>query len=101
MGESGVIFSSTGSFSSMFPAGEKHNEVNRGALKSVLQGHFRALVLQLLHGDGINTDRESRVEEWLEIVTTLAWQAANFVKPYTSRGGSMDPGDYIKDTYQA
>ncbi|KAL5205766.1 hypothetical protein ABZP36_033975 [Zizania latifolia] len=58
--------------------------------------HFRALVAQLLVGEAISlaTDRDSK--GWLEIVSSLAWQAANFVKPDTKKGGSMDPSDYVK-----
>ncbi|XP_023772502.1 putative 1-phosphatidylinositol-3-phosphate 5-kinase FAB1C [Lactuca sativa] len=59
-------------------------------LKTVVQGHFRALVSQLLQSEFNST------EKWLEIVTSLAWEAAHYVKPDTSRGGSMDPGDYVK-----
>ncbi|KAI3497845.1 hypothetical protein L1887_33429 [Cichorium endivia] len=59
-------------------------------LETVVQGHFRALVSQLLQSEFMEAD------EWLDIITSLAWQAANFVKPDTSRGGSMDPGDYVK-----
>ena len=51
---------------------------------------------QLLQGEGIKVGKENDVEDWLDIVTTLAWQAANFVKPDTSRGGSMDPVNYVK-----
>ncbi|KAK6922238.1 Chaperonin Cpn60/GroEL/TCP-1 family [Dillenia turbinata] len=65
-------------------------------LRAVIQGHFRALVSQLLQGEGIKVGNENGFEEWLDIVTKVAWQAANFVKPDTSRGGSMDPGDYVK-----
>lgn len=96
MGEPNAVFSSTSSFSSVLPASEKHNEVNQGPLRDVLQDHFRSLVLQLLQEEDIYPDRENSVEEWLNIITTLAWEAANFVKPDTSKGSSMDPGDYVK-----
>lgn len=96
VGDSGVIFSTNRSLSSMFPAKEKQNEGNKEPLRVVVQGHFRALVSQLLQGEGINIGKENEGEDWLDIVTTIAWQAASFVKPDTSRGGSMDPGDYVK-----
>ena len=96
VGDSGALFSSSGSLSSMFPAKEKQNEGNKEPLRAVVQGHFRALVSQLLQGEGIKIGQENGIEDWLDIVTTIAWQAANFVKPDTSRGGSMDPGDYVK-----
>ncbi|PQQ07917.1 hypothetical protein Pyn_10819 [Prunus yedoensis var. nudiflora] len=79
----------------MFPAKEKLNEGNKEPLRAVVQGHFRALVSQLLQGEGF-VGKEDGDEDWLDIVTTIAWQAASFVKPDTSRGGSMDPGDYVK-----
>ncbi|KAF2323995.1 hypothetical protein GH714_005904 [Hevea brasiliensis] len=95
LGTLGALFSSTSSLSRMFPSKEKQNEVNKEPLRAVIQGHFRALVSQLLHGEGIKVSNDGG-EDWLDIVTTIAWQAANFVKPDTSRGGSMDPGNYVK-----
>ncbi|XVE85393.1 hypothetical protein DITRI_Ditri17bG0087500 [Diplodiscus trichospermus] len=96
IGDSGAMFSSSSSFSSMFPAREKQNEGNKEPLRAVIRGHFRALVSQLLLGEGINVGKEDNAGDWLDIITSIAWQAANFVKPDTSRGGSMDPGDYVK-----
>ncbi|KAM1520668.1 hypothetical protein ACFX10_011018 [Malus domestica] len=95
VGDSGAVFSSSSSLSSMFPAKGKQNEGNKEPLRDVVQGHFRALVSQLLQGEGF-IGKGDGDEDWLDIVTTIAWQAANFVKPDTSRGGSMDPGDYVK-----
>ncbi|GMJ13319.1 FORMS APLOID AND BINUCLEATE CELLS 1C [Hibiscus trionum] len=96
IGESAAMFSSSSSLSSVFPAREKQNEGNKEPLKAVIQGHFRALVSQLLLGEGIKVGKEDNAGDWLDIITTIAWQAAKFVKPDTSRGGSMDPGDYVK-----
>ncbi|XP_039006984.1 putative 1-phosphatidylinositol-3-phosphate 5-kinase FAB1C isoform X2 [Hibiscus syriacus] len=93
VGDSGAIFLSSSSLSNMFPAKEKQ-EGNKEPIRAVIQGHFRALVSQLLLGEGIKV--EDNAGGWLDIVTAIAWQAANFVKPDTSRGGSMDPGDYVK-----
>ncbi|XWS69313.1 hypothetical protein CRYUN_Cryun04dG0168500 [Craigia yunnanensis] len=96
IGDSGAMFSSSSSLSSMFPAREKKNEENKEPLRAVIQGHFRALVSQLLQGEGIKVGKDENAGDWLDIVTAITWQAANFVKPDTSRGGSMDPGDYVK-----
>lgn len=90
MGESSAMFSSSESLASLFPEKDKQNEDHKEPLRAVVQGHFRALVSQLLHGEQIAS------EDWLDIITSIAWQAANFVKPDTSRGGSMDPCDYVK-----
>lgn len=92
IGDSGEFFSS----SSIFPSKEKQNMGHKEPLKAVVQGHFRALVAQLLQGEGIMVNKENRNQDWLDVVTSVAWQAANFVKTDASRGGSMDPGDYVK-----
>ncbi|KAJ8570232.1 hypothetical protein K7X08_006809 [Anisodus acutangulus] len=93
IGETGATFSSSGSLSSIFPAKEKQQW---DPLQAVVQGHFRALVLQLLQGENIHSGKESAADDWIDIVTSLAWQAANYVKPDRSKGGSMDPVDYVK-----
>ncbi|KAK6146796.1 hypothetical protein DH2020_020665 [Rehmannia glutinosa] len=95
VGDSNAMFSLNASFDSVFLAKEKlvdHKEPPRG----VVQGHFRALVSQLLQGQGIISSEENCAEDWLNIITAIAWQAANFIKPDTSKGGSMDPCDYLK-----
>lgn len=72
------------------PASEfsSHNPAREEPLRTVVNDQFRAIVVELLRG--YNTD-------WLDIVTTLAREAANFIKPdTTSIGGSMDPGHYVK-----
>ncbi|XP_031114168.1 putative 1-phosphatidylinositol-3-phosphate 5-kinase FAB1C [Ipomoea triloba] len=90
IGESGATFSMSGNLGSMFPLKEKQN------LDHQVLSHFKALVSQLLQAEGIRSENEGSAEKWLDIVTSIAWQAANIVKPDTSRGGSMDPGDYVK-----
>lgn len=90
IGESGATFSLSGNLGSMFPLKEKQN------LDQQVLSHFKALVSQLFQAEGIRSGNEGSAEEWLDIVTSIAWQAANVVKPDTSRGGSMDPGDYVK-----
>lgn len=96
VGDSGAIFSSSSSLSSMFSTKERQHEGNKEPLRAVVQAHFRALVSQLLHGEGIKVGREDRAEEWIDVVANISWQAASYVKPDTSRGGSMDPCDYVK-----
>ncbi|KAF3641795.1 putative 1-phosphatidylinositol-3-phosphate 5-kinase FAB1C [Capsicum annuum] len=96
IGETGATFSSSGSLSSIFPAKDKQQSNHKEPLQAVVHGHFRALVLQLLQGEDIHSGKESAADDWIDIVTSLAWQAANYVKPDTSKGGSMDPVDYVK-----
>ncbi|KAE8657507.1 1-phosphatidylinositol-3-phosphate 5-kinase FAB1B [Hibiscus syriacus] len=35
-------------------------------------------------------------DSWLEIITALSWEAASLLKPYTTKGGEMDLGGYVK-----
>ncbi|EPS72335.1 hypothetical protein M569_02422, partial [Genlisea aurea] len=69
---------------------------SEGPLKSLILGHFRALVSQLLQGQGMLTTKDSVSDSWVEVITSLSWQAAKYIRPDTSRGGSMDPCDYVK-----
>lgn len=69
---------------------------HRDGVQNDLLKHFRALVAQLLKAEGISFTSDDNSKSWLEIVSSLAWQAANYVKPDTKKGGSMDPGDYVK-----
>lgn len=88
---------STGSFSdSEYKSKERSSEEYRKAMRSVVDGHFRALVAQLLKGEDVPIGEENHRDSWLEIVTSLSWQAASLVKPDTSKGGGMDPGGYVK-----
>ncbi|KAL5726683.1 1-phosphatidylinositol-3-phosphate 5-kinase [Ranunculus cassubicifolius] len=80
----------------IFSTKGRTNDETKEPLRVVVHGHFRALVLQLLQGEDIYVENEDDSECWLNIVTSLAFQAANFVKPDTRKGGSMDPGDYVK-----
>ncbi|KAI7735831.1 hypothetical protein M8C21_017115, partial [Ambrosia artemisiifolia] len=89
MGPPGDVFSSSDTLMSVISENSKNTE-HKKPLENVVQGHFRALVSQLMQSEYVAAD------DWLDIITSLAWQAANFVKPDTSRGGSMDPGDYVK-----
>lgn len=75
------------------------SSVNGSHIENVqndLLRHFQALVAQLLTGEAISLARDKESKGWHEIVSSLAWQAANFVKPDTKKGGSMDPSDYVK-----
>ncbi|URE42998.1 Phosphatidylinositol-4-phosphate 5-Kinase [Musa troglodytarum] len=96
VGESAKLFKSSSFSSDPMQTKEKSNESHKEALRSAVHAHFRALVSQLLKGEGVHSGVDVEGPDWLEIVSSLAWQAANFVKPDTSKGGSMDPGDYVK-----
>ncbi|CAL1390131.1 unnamed protein product [Linum trigynum] len=75
---------------------EKSSEENRKAMKYVVEGHFRALVSQLLQVENLPIGEDDDKEGWLHIITTLSWEVASHLKPDTSNGGGMDPGGYVK-----
>lgn len=76
--------------------GDKYGEEHKKAMKNVVDGHFRALIFQLLQVENIPVSDDYDEESWLEIITALSWEAATLLKPDTSRGGGMDPGGYVK-----
>ncbi|KAM7253601.1 hypothetical protein ACFE04_021755 [Oxalis oulophora] len=75
---------------------DKSSEEHKSVMKNVVDGHFRALVAQLLQVENLLVGDEYDEESWLEIITTLSWEAATLLKPDTSTGGGMDPGGYVK-----
>lgn len=87
--------------SSSFGSGEYRNrdrssEEHKTAMKNVVDGHFRALVSQLLQVENVPVGEQDDKDSWLEIITSLSWEAATLLKPDTSKGGGMDPGGYVK-----
>lgn len=88
---------SSGSFGSGQGRGrERSVEEQKAATKNIVDGHFRALVSQLLQVEDIPVSDDKILDSWLEIITALSWEAATLLKPDTSRGGGMDPGGYVK-----
>jgi 1-phosphatidylinositol-3-phosphate 5-kinase len=81
----------SGEFRSKDRSSEEHKKV----MKNVVDEHFRALISQLLQVENISLNEGDNMG-WLEIVTLLSWEAANFLRPDTSQSGGMDPGGYVK-----
>ncbi|KQJ98517.1 1-phosphatidylinositol-3-phosphate 5-kinase FAB1A [Brachypodium distachyon] len=75
---------------------DKSAEEHKKAMKDIVDGYFRALVSQLLQAEKVPLVDETGKESWLDIVTSLSWEAASLLKPDTSKGGRMDPGGYVK-----
>ncbi|KAL3845590.1 hypothetical protein ACJIZ3_002993 [Penstemon smallii] len=61
------------------------------AMNNVRNGKFMALVSQLVKSVGVDS-----CENWVDIVTSLSWEAAAFVKPDAQEGKTMDPDGYVK-----
>ncbi|KAJ4958390.1 hypothetical protein NE237_025501 [Protea cynaroides] len=95
-GEWGYLRSSSSFGSGEYRTRDQSSEEHRKAMKNVVDGHFRALVAQLLQVENLPMGEEADRESWLEIITSLSWEAATLLKPDTSKGGGMDPGGYVK-----
>ncbi|XP_027333448.1 1-phosphatidylinositol-3-phosphate 5-kinase FAB1A isoform X2 [Abrus precatorius] len=95
-GEWGYLRSSNSFGSGECRSRDKSSEDHRKAMKNVVEGHFRALVAQLLQVENLTICDENGKESWLDIITALSWEAATLLKPDMSRGGGMDPGGYVK-----
>ncbi|KNA12894.1 hypothetical protein SOVF_121310 [Spinacia oleracea] len=65
------------------------------AREKVKNEKFKDLVSQLLRKLGVEICDEKE-ENWVDIVTDLAWQAATFVEPGVTEGKAMDPFGYVK-----
>lgn len=95
-GERHYLHSSNSFGSGEHRSRDRSSEEHKKAMKNVVDGHFRALVSQLLQVENICISEEDEKENWLDIITSLSWEAATFLKPDTSSGGGMDPGLYVK-----
>ncbi|CAI9766054.1 unnamed protein product [Fraxinus pennsylvanica] len=95
-GEWGYFRNSNSFGSGEYRSRDKSNEEHKKAMKNVVDGHFRALVSQLLQVENLLSGEDNDNESWLDIITSLSWEAATLLKPDTSKGGQMDPGGYVK-----
>ncbi|KAH6796405.1 hypothetical protein C2S51_037391 [Perilla frutescens var. frutescens] len=73
----------------------KFKEEKLKAMNDVQNGKFRALVSQLVKSVGVYSSRNCG-EDWVDIVTSVSWEAAAFVKPDAHEGKAMDPDGYVK-----
>lgn len=74
---------------------DKFKEETQKAMEEVMNGKFKGLVDQLLKSVGVFSSGEDG-NSWVDIVTSLSWEAATFVKPDAAEGKPMDPDGYVK-----
>ncbi|KAF8411835.1 hypothetical protein HHK36_004394 [Tetracentron sinense] len=87
--------SSLSSFGKEGSGSYRFKEERQKAMAEVMNGEFRALVSKLLTSVGIAFSGEDG-ENWIDIVTSLSWEAALLVKPDAVEGKEMDPERYVK-----
>ncbi|KAJ6884737.1 1-phosphatidylinositol-3-phosphate 5-kinase FAB1D isoform X3 [Populus alba x Populus x berolinensis] len=73
----------------------KFKEEKQKAMKEVVNGKFKAIVSQLLKTAGVACVVRDG-ESWVDIVTSLSWEAASFLKPEAVDGKAMDLDGYVK-----
>ncbi|KAG5233261.1 1-phosphatidylinositol-3-phosphate kinase FAB1D [Salix suchowensis] len=73
----------------------KFKEEKQKAMEEVVNGKFKGIVSQLLKTAGVGSVVRGG-ESWLDIVTSLSWEAASFLKPEAVDGKSMDLDVYVK-----
>jgi 1-phosphatidylinositol-3-phosphate 5-kinase len=65
-------------------------------MSEVMNGQFKILVSRFLAAEGFSLSDGGTNKNWLDIVASLSWDAAQLVKPDASSGNEMDPGLYVK-----
>ncbi|KAJ6379387.1 hypothetical protein OIU76_016089 [Salix suchowensis] len=73
----------------------KFKEEKQKAMEEVVNGKFKGIVSQLLKTAGVGSEVRGG-ESWLDIVTSLSWEAASFLKPEAVDGKAMDLDVYVK-----
>lgn len=87
--------SSLSSFEEEASGSYRFKEEKLKAMDDVKNGKFRALVSQLVKSVGVDSSTNYG-EDWVDVVTSLSWEAASFVKPDAHEGKAMDPDGYVK-----
>lgn len=73
----------------------RFKEDRQRAIEDVINGKFRTIVCQLLKSVGISSSGEDG-QTWVDVVTSLSWEAASFLKPDTVGCKAMDPDGFVK-----
>jgi 1-phosphatidylinositol-3-phosphate 5-kinase len=72
-------------------------EERQTAMLKAMNRQLKMLASRFLASAGISLPREDDGgESWLDIVTSLSWEAALLIKPDGKAGNEMDPGSYVK-----
>uniref|UniRef100_A0ACD5U796 Uncharacterized protein n=1 Tax=Avena sativa TaxID=4498 RepID=A0ACD5U796_AVESA len=72
-------------------------EERQTTMLKAMDRQLKVLVSRFLASAGISLPREDDGgDSWLDIVTSLSWEAALLIKPDGKTGNEMDPGSYVK-----
>ncbi|CAM8946011.1 unnamed protein product [Rhodiola kirilowii] len=73
----------------------KFKEEKVSAMEEVVNGKLKTIVYELLRIYGVTSSGEDS-EIWTDIITSLSWEAASFVKVDPADSKAMDPDGYVK-----
>lgn len=73
----------------------RFKEEKQRAMEEVINGKFKAIVSQLLKSVGVASSM-SDGDSWVDIVASLSWEAALFLKPDAIDGKAVGPDVYVK-----
>ncbi|XP_020573339.1 1-phosphatidylinositol-3-phosphate 5-kinase FAB1A-like [Phalaenopsis equestris] len=73
-----------------------HKDEHQKLMMEVINGQLKLLVSRCLASEGIRFVDDDSCQNWLNIVTSLSWEAALLVKPDDGEGRAMDPCSYVK-----
>lgn len=77
------------------PSTTPREEERQTAMLDAINRQLKMLVDRSLASAGMSLP-QGEEESWLDIITSLSWEAALLIKPDGSVGNQMDPGSYIK-----
>ncbi|XP_043707213.1 putative 1-phosphatidylinositol-3-phosphate 5-kinase FAB1D [Telopea speciosissima] len=83
------------SFSKEGSGSFRFKEERKKALIEVMNGDFKDFVKRLLTSEGINLSGDPG-ESWVDIVTSLSWEAASLVKPESIEAKTVEPECFVK-----
>lgn len=73
----------------------RFKEEKQRAMEEVINGKLKPIVSQLLKSVGVASSVNDG-DSWVDIVTSLSWEAALFLKPDAIDGKAMGPDGYVK-----
>ncbi|XP_042503075.1 putative 1-phosphatidylinositol-3-phosphate 5-kinase FAB1D isoform X2 [Macadamia integrifolia] len=73
----------------------RFKEEQKKELIEVMNGDFKDFIRRLLASEGITFSGDPG-ENWVDIVTSLSWEAASLVKPEAIEGKAMEPEGFLK-----
>lgn len=72
----------------------RFKEERQRAMEEVINGKFKTIVSQLLKSVGISAGEDGQT--WVDVVTSLSWEAASYLKPDAIGCKAMNPDGYVK-----